>query len=135
MPASDEPELMKRTAMWTVGGGAAGAIAGSAQAMLLAPPVVKGVPAPSTLSYVGKTGGRVGGTLAAISGIFAATETVLIQSRGQSVMNSAAAGCASGAALGFMWGGPHLAFYYCAIFGGVQAFGGVGAAHAGLDGH
>ena len=129
MPAS-EMGLMERVSTWTGAGAAAGGFVGMMRAAYGKQPV--GAPA---MGYVRELAVKESLSLASIAAVFATTDTLLTQTRGHSVMNHAAAGCAAGALLGAREGSPAKAAFGCAIFGMVQFAGGLGESRLDGDGH
>ena len=116
--------------MWLAGGAASGAAMGLVSSGFRPP--APNVPAKSHI--MGQITANAG-TMAGVAAVFAVSDTLLTQARGHSVVNSAVAGCAAGAALGLQQGSPSRAFYACGLFGMIQLFGGMGVEHSGGGGH
>merc|ERR1719231_688789 len=122
MPASEGAGVAERTLNFAAGGAAVGGALGLGSAFW-------NKPAPGTVDTVvsiGRTSAGHAGMLAAMAGVFAATDTLLDQTRGHSPVNSAAAGCAAGAVVGFRQGDPQRAAFGCVLFALVQGFGTLG---------
>lgn len=123
MPASADMDLGSRVVSFTAGGALIGGFFGLGVAAVNQPAVAGG----SGMQFAGKLASQNAGKLAAVAGVFAGTDTLLTQTRGHSVANQAAAGCAAGATLGFMnGGGPQAAAPLCVLFGVMQLAGGLG---------
>ena len=82
----------------------------------------------SVMRYVGGLSAHHAGHLAAIAGVFAATDTLLLQSRAfPEPAAHGIAGCLAGGAYGSWVGGPILGGTLCAMFGAIQAVGAFGS--------
>ena len=110
--------MVERGLTFAAGGAAAGGVIGLLTAGYGKPVVVE-----SGIAYAGKNAATHAAGLAAVAGIFAASDTFLTQVRGHSPANAVAAGCLAGAALGAQQGSIARMAVGCGLFGAVQAFG------------
>jgi hypothetical protein len=122
MAPSEDVAMGEKTLYWTAAGAAAGGVTG----MLSAGWEIRSAAEGASLNYVGKTAMSHAASLAAVAGVFAATDSLLTQTRGHSALNPMIAGCAAGSLMGFKSGSVFKASLGCGIFGAIQGFGAQG---------